>query len=94
MFYAKGGGLRSKKIIGVIIMEIKDLYQKVIDAKKQDLKDDPDFDEKIREYDKYLKEETADMTDEETIKFLKSEIEAVIQNQIERFGHGSFLLSQ
>ena len=34
----------------------------------------PDFDEKIREYDKYLKEETADMTDEETIKFLKSEI--------------------
>lgn len=74
MFYAKGGGLRSKKIIGVIIMEIKDLYQKVIDAKKQDLKDDPDFDEKIREYDKYLKEETADMTDEETIKFLKSEI--------------------
>lgn len=74
MFYAKGGGLRSKKIIGVIIMEIKDLYQKVIDAKKQDLKDDPDFDEKIREYDKYLKEETADMTDEGTIKFLKSEI--------------------
>ena len=51
-------------------MEIKDLYQKVIDAKKQDLKDDPDFDEKIREYDKYLKEETADMTDEEAARII------------------------